>query len=194
MEVYGLEIHLLFVNYNNIRTNYKCIHKQKERSQIPNTSIVCQDIINVKRCFCETSNQMFLFQNETLMYLNSWSGLLYVLLEQCCTMSVASAEFILTANHTSCLSDESYGGHHFWKRVGMEIQRFWTIVSSDTLSSFSRRSTSAPKVSMMFSPCFSIKFSSSSGVFTCWISCRPKTHISKHIWLYNWFAEVTKIV
>ena len=43
-----------------------------------------------------------------------------------------------------------------------------------TLSSFSKRSTSAPSVSMMFSPCFSIKFSSSSHVFTSWISCKDK--------------------
>lgn len=45
-----------------------------------------------------------------------------------------------------------------------------------TLSSFSSRSTSAPRVSMMFSPCFNIKASNSSGVFTCWMSYNQKTH------------------
>lgn len=46
------------------------------------------------------------------------------------------------------------------------------MVQRRTFSPFSKRSTSAPRVSIMFSPCFSMKFSSSSGVFTCWISCR----------------------
>jgi len=48
----------------------------------------------------------------------------------------------------------------------------WRTSGLRCLSSFSKRSTSAPRVSMMFSPCFSIKFSSSSGVFTCWMSLR----------------------
>lgn len=44
------------------------------------------------------------------------------------------------------------------------------MIKRRTFSPFSKRSTSAPRVSIMFSPCFSMKFSSSSGVFTCWIS------------------------
>lgn len=48
------------------------------------------------------------------------------------------------------------------------------MIQRRTFSPFSKRSTSAPRVSIMFSPCFSMKISSSSGVFTCWISWRTK--------------------
>lgn len=51
------------------------------------------------------------------------------------------------------------------------------MIQRPTFSPFSKRSTSAPKVSIMFSPCLSMKFSSSSGVFTCWISCRRKESV-----------------
>lgn len=53
------------------------------------------------------------------------------------------------------------------KQRSLPQEHFWLWL---TFSSFSSLSTSAPRVSIIFSPCFSIKASNCSGVFTSWIS------------------------